>query len=116
MSFQLGRNEAMVILGESGCGKTSLARAILRLLPRNVHTYSGHIYLNGTDIMTLAEEEFRRQVRWVKISLVPQAAMSALNPVLKVGEQVTEPLITHFGMKKQDAREQAQAALQRVGV
>ena len=77
-SFELGRNEALVVLGESGCGKTSLARAILRLLPRNVQTYSGEVWLNGVELMGLSEEQFRREVRWVKISMVPQAAMNAL--------------------------------------
>ncbi len=51
VDFDLPRNEAMVIIGESGCGKTSLAKAILRLLPRNVETYSGQVLLNGEDLM-----------------------------------------------------------------
>ena len=83
VSLNLRRNEAMVILGESGCGKTSLTRAILRLLPRNVHTYSGSVKINGREIMQLSDEEYRQQVRWIQISLVPQAAMNSLNPVLK---------------------------------
>ena len=85
-----------MILGESGCGKTSLAKAILRLLPRNVETYTGQVYLDGKDVMTLDEEEFRREVRWVEISMVPQAAMNALNPVLRVGDQVAEPAMVHM--------------------
>src|SRR3989304_1218061 len=84
VDFQLESNRAVVILGESGCGKSSLAKAILRLLPRNVQTYSGRVYLGGTDVMKLSEEEFRQNVRWAVISMVPQAAMNALNPVLKV--------------------------------
>ena len=79
VSMNLRRNEAMVILGESGCGKTSLTKAILRLLPRNVHTYSGTVKIDGQDVMQLSDEEYRQQVRWVKISLVPQAAMNSLN-------------------------------------
>jgi oligopeptide/dipeptide ABC transporter ATP-binding protein len=85
----------MVIVGESGCGKSSLARAVLRLLPRNVHTYTGRVWLDGQDVMALPEERFRREVRWVRLALVPQAAMNALNPVLPVGDQVAEPLLTH---------------------
>ena len=57
-------NRAVVILGESGCGKSSLAKAILRLLPRNVEKYGGKVYLQGTDVMTFDEEEFRQNVRW----------------------------------------------------
>ena len=116
VSLNLRRNEAMVILGESGCGKTSLTKAILRLLPRNVHTYSGSVKINGQDVMQLSDEEYRQQVRWVKISLVPQAAMNSLNPVLKVGEQVAEPLLTHSSMRRAEALERTADAFQHVGV
>lgn len=109
-------NQAIVVVGESGCGKSSLAKAILRLLPRNVHEYSGNVSLNGNELMGLTEEEFRQQIRWVKMSLVPQAAMNALNPVLRVGEQVAEPLMVHFGAKKEDALAQALKMFQHVGV
>ncbi|MCE7982343.1 MAG: ABC transporter ATP-binding protein [Caldilinea sp. CFX5] len=116
VSFDMRRNEALVFLGESGSGKTSLSRAILRLLPRNVQTYSGQVHINGTDVMTLSEDNFRNEVRWVKMSMVPQAAMNALNPVLRVGDQVAEPLVAHFAMKKNDALLRAQEALRHVGV
>lgn len=116
VSFELGRNEALVFLGESGSGKTSLSRAILRLLPRNVETHSGRVYVGDTDVMTLSDENFRRDVRWVQISMVPQAALNSLNPVLRVGEQVAEPLVSHFGVKKAEALEKARSAMQQMGV
>ena len=116
VSFDLARNEAVVILGESGCGKTSLAKAILRLLPRNVETYTGKIYLKDQELMRLGDEEFRQQVRWVEMSLVPQAAMNALNPVLRVGDQVAEPMIVHHSVKKEEAMSQARKMFQHVGV
>ncbi len=116
VSFDLARNEAVVILGESGCGKTSLAKAILRLLPRNVETYTGQIYLKDQELMQLGDEEFRQQVRWVEMSLVPQAAMNALNPVLRVGDQVAEPMIVHHAVKKEEAMAQARKMFQHVGV
>ncbi len=72
VSLEIGRKPAMVIVGESGCGKTSLAKAILRLLPRNVHTYTGQVSLNGVDLMQFGEERFRREVRWTKFALVSQ--------------------------------------------
>src|SRR3990172_647184 len=116
VDFTLNSNEAIVVVGESGCGKSSLAKAILRLLPRNVQEYSGKVYLNGKELMSLTEEEYRQQIRWIKIAMVPQAAMNALNPVLKVGEQVAEPMMVHFGVKKEEALAQAQKMFQHVGV
>lgn len=114
--FDLGYREAVVVLGESGCGKSSLAKALLRLLPRNVEKYEGRVYLEGEEIMGMDEEEYRRNVRWVRMSLVPQAAMNSLNPVMKVGDQVAEPMIIHHGIKKQDALVQAAKMFQHVGV
>lgn len=114
--LEMGRNEAIVILGESGCGKTSLTRALLRLLPSNVEQYSGNVYLNGLNIMELSEDNFRRDIRWSSISLVPQAAMNSLNPVLKVGDQVTEPLTTHASVRKDEAMEKAAHIFQNVGI
>jgi oligopeptide/dipeptide ABC transporter ATP-binding protein len=116
VDLDLDFTQAMVILGESGCGKTSLAKAILRLLPRNVESYTGEVYLDGTELMGMDDEEFRRNVRWVQMSLVPQAAMNALNPVLKVGDQVAEPMLVHAGVKKATALLQAKDMFQRVGV
>ena len=116
VDFDLGYNKAVVILGESGCGKSSLAKAILRLLPRNVKAYTGQVKLGGKDVMTFSEDEFRQNVRWVAISLVPQAAMNALNPVLRVGDQVAEPAMIHLGMKKDDALQLSLKMFQHVGV
>ncbi len=116
VSLDLGYNEAIVVLGESGCGKTSLARAVLRLLPRNVDAYSGSVHLEGMELMGMGDEEFRQNIRWVKMSLVPQAAMNALNPVLKVGDQVAEPMMVHYSMKKDEALAQARRMFRHVGV
>ena len=114
--FDLGYKEAVVVLGESGCGKSSLAKALLRLLPRNVSKYDGKVYLEGNEVMGMDEEQFRQNVRWMRMSLVPQAAMNSLNPVLKVGDQVAEPMIVHFGVKKEEALVQAAKMFQNVGV
>jgi oligopeptide/dipeptide ABC transporter ATP-binding protein len=116
VNFELDSNRAVVILGESGCGKSSLAKAILRLLPRNAGTYSGRVYLDGKDVMPLSEEEFRQNVRWAAISMVPQAAMNALNPVIRVGEQVAEPAMVHLGVSKNEALAQVKKMFQHVGV
>ena len=116
VDFNLARNRAVVVVGESGCGKTSLAKAILRLLPKNVDTYSGQVFLNDIDTMAFGDEEYRLKMRWVKMSMVPQAAMNSLNPVLKVGDQVAEPAIIHNNMNKEIALQQAKKMFQQVGV
>jgi len=116
VDFELDSNRAVVILGESGCGKSSLAKALLRLLPRNVDKYQGRVYLQGTDVMGFNDEEFRKNVRWLSLSLVPQAAMNALNPVIRVGEQVAEPALIHLGVSKAEALKLVQKMFQHVGV
>jgi oligopeptide/dipeptide ABC transporter ATP-binding protein len=116
VNFQLTRNHATVVIGESGCGKSSLAKAILRLLPRNVETYDGNVLLDGEDIMALNTESFRRSIRWKRISMVPQAAMNALNPVMRIGDQVAEPAMVHLGLTKKEALVQAAQMFEQVGV
>ncbi len=116
VDLTLYTNEAVVVIGESGCGKSSMAKALLRLLPRNVATYSGEVYFDGINIMALDEEKFRRDIRWVKISMVPQAAMNSLNPVLRVGDQVAEPMMVHHSVSKENALSNARALFKRVGV
>ncbi len=116
VSFEIEKGETLAIVGESGCGKSSLSRAIIRLLPRNVEVYEGKVFLNGTNIMELSEEQFRKEVRWRKISMVFQGALNALNPVLKVGEQVAEPLVIHMGMDKKEALKEARKMIRQVGI
>ncbi len=116
VQFEMPANQAVVVIGESGCGKTSFAKALLRLLPRNVEEYSGRVYLEDVDTMALDDKTYREDIRWAKISMVPQAAMNSLNPVLRVGEQVAEPLIVHYGMTQAEALEKAKDMFRKVGV
>ncbi|MBK1726959.1 ABC transporter ATP-binding protein [Halorhodospira neutriphila] len=116
VGLTLRRNEAVVILGESGCGKSSLAKALLRTLPRNAYAPEGRVRLDGAEVLGLPEERFRRQVRWVRIALVMQAAMNALNPVVRVGEQVAEPLRIHRGCSRRQAAARAAEAFAEVGI
>jgi len=110
-----GPGEAVGIIGESGSGKTSLALALMRLMPRNGTLPSGTIQFQGRDITTLSDEEFRRQVRWSGMAMVFQGAMHALNPVIAVGDQVAERLRAD-GMGLGDARARVDDLLGRVGL
>jgi len=116
VDFEVARNEALVVLGESGCGKSSLARALLRVLPRNVCHFSGSVQLDGAETRDYTEERFRREIRWQRIGLVMQAAMNALNPVVRVGQQVAEPLRVHLGWSRATAAARAREAFELVGV
>ncbi len=116
VNFDLPKNQATVILGESGCGKSSLAKAILRLLPKNVDHYSGEVFLNNQDIMKLSDEQFRKDIRWQRIAMVPQAALNSLNPVMRVGDQVAEPILLDGKLTKKEAMELALEKFDQVGV
>ena len=117
VSFALKKNRAVVVIGESGCGKTSMGRALTRLLPRNVDRYTGKVFIDGVETMALDDETYRQDVRWVKISQVPQAAMNALNPVLKLKDQVMEPLLLHEkGISTETALERVHEVFDFVGV
>lgn len=116
VSLKLEKGEALGIVGESGCGKTSMALGVSRLLPRNVSLYKGRILFEGKDLMALSDEDFRRTVNWKKISMVFQGAMNSLNPVIKVGLQVAEPLLIHLGLGKKEARSRVIESFKIVGL
>jgi peptide/nickel transport system ATP-binding protein len=101
VSFTIAPGEALGLVGESGCGKTSVALTLLRLLPENAKILNGEIWLGNTELLSLTEEEMR-QFRWGHISMVFQAAMNALNPVYKVGDQIIEALHQHIGVMTDD--------------
>ena len=114
VGWELGEGETLALVGESGCGKTSTASAILRVLPRNVHKLEGNVILDGKNILEYSNEEFRREVRWRRIAMVFQGAMNALNPVMRVGYQVGEPLRVHLDASKEEALTRAREALRSV--
>ncbi|MEM4468752.1 MAG: ABC transporter ATP-binding protein [Candidatus Nezhaarchaeales archaeon] len=116
ISFRLEKGETLAIVGESGCGKSSTAIAIMRLLPPNTHTYEGSVKFEGQELMSLKDEEFRKMIMWKKMSMVFQGAMNSLNPVVKVGEQLAEPLMVHGGMDRKEALERAREMLKLVNL
>ncbi len=115
VSFELAPGETLGLVGESGCGKTVTAMAILRLLPLPQATVSGAIRFLGEDLSGAPEERLR-QIRGDRIAMVFQEPMTALNPVLTIGEQIMEVLRLHRGLSHPEARREAAAALTRVGL
>jgi peptide/nickel transport system ATP-binding protein/oligopeptide transport system ATP-binding protein len=114
LSFDLNAGEVLGIVGESGSGKSLTLRAILRLLPRIAQT-SGDIVWRGRDLMRLAESELRA-VRGGEIAIVFQEPMTALDPVLTIGRQITESLVEHLGLRGRSARSRAVELLDMVGI
>jgi len=116
VSFALAEGESMGLVGESGCGKTSIATSLLKLLPENAHIKGGHIWFKGVDFAALSEDEMRKY-RWRNISMVFQAAMNSLNPVYKVGDQISEAMDTHLGVfTREQTRQRIAELFQLVGL
>lgn len=116
VSFTLDQGDSLGLAGESGCGKTSTALCILRLLPRNGKIFDGTINFEGKDILKLGERELRREIRWKKISTIFQGAMNALHPTTKAGDQIIESIIAHEKISKKEARTRAETLLDLVGI
>ena len=95
VSLSLERGGSLGLVGESGCGKTSVAISLLKLLPENAEILEGEIRINGTDLVPLSEDEVR-VYRWRDISMVFQAAMNSLNPVYTVEDQIIEAMQQHM--------------------
>lgn len=116
ISFAVRRGETLGLAGESGCGKTTLAMAMLRLLPENGRILGGRVLLAGQDLLPLSEKELR-PIRWRKISVIFQAAMNSLNPVYRVGDQVQEALDAHYReMTRGEKRERTAELFRLVGL
>ncbi len=116
VTFSLRRGQSLGLVGESGCGKTSIAMSIMRLLPYNSDIKSGVISLRGQDIYSIREEEFRK-LRWKEVSMIFQAAMNALNPVCTVGNQIIEVILEHEpDVSEKDARQRVAELFCTVGI
>jgi len=115
VTFDVEKGEAMGLVGESGCGKTTIGMTILRLLPSNAAIQSGQVVFKGQNLLELPEKEMRT-VRWKGISMIFQAAMNALNPVHRIEDQIIEAIRTHEKISKEEARERVARLYSRVGL
>jgi peptide/nickel transport system ATP-binding protein len=116
VSFDLARGQSLGLVGESGCGKTSVAISLMRLLPDHARVMRGQILLNGQDLVRMTDEEVRRY-RWRRIAMVFQAAMNTLDPVYRVGDQIIEAIETHgLAHNREKARERVTRLFRMVGL
>ena len=115
VSLDVHAGEVIGIAGESGSGKSTMAQAVMRILPPPAVISRGEVAFEGRDILALGEEELRA-IRWNRISMVFQSAMDALNPVITVGEQVVDTLEAHGTVSSEAARARAEELLEMVGI
>ena len=116
VSFDLQKGRTIGLVGETGAGKTTIAKTIMRILPdRAAHICGGHVLLEGKDLLEASEEEMRK-VRGDKISMVFQDPMTALNPTMRVGDQIAEVIIHHNDISQAESEKRAGEMLEMVGI
>lgn len=116
VSLKLERGKTLGLVGETGAGKTTIAKTIMRILPdRCAHIKSGEIFIDGKDVLTLPEKEMQK-VRGNEISMMFQDPMTALNPTMRVGNQISEVISLHNNISKQEADKRAVEMLEMVGI
>jgi peptide/nickel transport system ATP-binding protein len=116
VSFALDQGKSLGIVGESGCGKTTIGMAIMGLLPNNASVTDGQILFEDQDLLKMSKKEIR-QFRWRKIAMIFQAAMNALNPVHRVSDQISEAILAHDAdIDEKAAIKQVENLFQLVGI
>ncbi|MCE2456608.1 MAG: ABC transporter ATP-binding protein [Dehalococcoidia bacterium] len=115
VSFSVEHGQSLGLVGESGCGKSSIATSLLKLLPDNASLLAGSVLLDGVDLLPLSEREMR-EYRWDRISMVFQAAMNSLDPVYRVGDQIVEALEAHYEKTRQESHDRVQELYELVGL
>ncbi|MFQ6123780.1 MAG: ABC transporter ATP-binding protein [Candidatus Heimdallarchaeota archaeon] len=111
----MDRGQALGVAGESGCGKTTMALSIIGLLPMNGRVMSGEILFKGENLVGKTRKELKK-IRWSQISMIFQGAMNALNPVIKISDQIEEAIMTHQGSTPHEARERASELFELMGL
>jgi peptide/nickel transport system ATP-binding protein len=116
VSFSMKEGETLALVGETGAGKTTIAKSILRILPDPpAKMINGHVWLEGTDLTAHKEEEMLK-IRGGKIAMIFQDPMTALNPIMTVGDQIAEGLLLHNDITKEEAEKRAAEMLEMVGI
>lgn len=116
VSFTLNEGRSLGFVGESGCGKTTIGMALMGLMPPNGSIGQGRILFEGQDLLEMTEAQ-RRKTRWRRIAMIFQAAMNAMNPVQRVGDQIAEAILVHNpGVEKEAALSQVEALFDLVGI
>jgi len=117
VNFKVEAGEAMGLAGESGCGKTTIALSLLKILPAGGKIAGGKIIFDSDDLVKKSEKEMRSEIRWKKMSLIFQGAMNALNPVYKIGDQIVEAIQNHEKhVSKKEAMKRARQLFELVGL
>ncbi|GAF70073.1 unnamed protein product, partial [marine sediment metagenome] len=116
ISFKVRQGEIFGLAGESGCGKSTAMLSVINLLPSNGRIVSGSIKFHEYDLAKIGKEALRDEIWWNRVSIVFQAAMNALNPVLSVGSQIVEPIMLHDTVTKQEAEERVKELFELVGI
>ncbi|WP_026614870.1 ABC transporter ATP-binding protein [Ensifer aridi] len=115
IDLHVDRGETLGVVGESGCGKSLTMLSLMRLLPNKIRVANGEAHFDGRDLQKMSNRELRK-VRGGDIGFVFQDPMTSLNPVMRIGEQLAEPLIYHRGVSKKEARARAVELLRLVGI
>jgi oligopeptide/dipeptide ABC transporter ATP-binding protein len=115
ISVQVGAGETIAIVGESGCGKSVTALAMLGILPRNGRATTGSAWFRGNDLLAMSERELQR-IRGRDVAMIFQDPMTSLNPVLTIGRQLREAILAHEDVSKAEATERAAELLAQVGI